>query len=418
MKKVISGQSVFGVKGSGTIPKTYFERSVDKQFSSYMKRVDNDRKHIIIYGSTQQGKTSLIRNYINKNSIDDYLEIKCGHDWTVYTVHVMLLKRLFKNSTIYVSEHSTSSAQRKVILEIDQKPLEKITREINANDINDVIELINNPPAESSTTIKKWIVLENFHFLSQIEQVKLVSTLRDIYESTNIRFIIIGMWLSTNRIGSLSNQLNGKYEEINIHIWELEDIKSVISKGEKELSVSFGALKEKIASMSQGSIYLAQRVCEEVCNNSDILTNTDFDENEVDIDTIIKEIVHNDYRYYFNILVGLIGRYKFETDEVIQLVISYILSAADTKELEEGIEFENIETYVRKRHSSSSQLSSLDIINKLASLYSLQVKNNPMAIILEYAVFEMKLKILERGFILWVTNQENREQLLTRLGID
>ena len=65
-------EDVYGV--SRDLPLTYVEREhVDKVFISSLSR----RKHIVIYGGSKQGKTSLRKYALNE---DDCIVIQCQGD--------------------------------------------------------------------------------------------------------------------------------------------------------------------------------------------------------------------------------------------------------------------------------------------------------------------------------------------------
>lgn len=76
---------VFGI--SRELPLNYVSRlSADE---SLVENLTRD-KHLVIYGSSKQGKTSLRKNCLNN---DDYIVVHCSNKWTIADLHSAILKK-------------------------------------------------------------------------------------------------------------------------------------------------------------------------------------------------------------------------------------------------------------------------------------------------------------------------------------
>jgi hypothetical protein len=86
---------VFGV--ARELPINYVTRdAVDGTFVSSLAR----DKHIVVFGSSKQGKTCLRKSNLND---DDYSVVTCSNKWSLATLHSAILK-----AAGYTIEQSTT----------------------------------------------------------------------------------------------------------------------------------------------------------------------------------------------------------------------------------------------------------------------------------------------------------------------
>lgn len=94
---------VFGM--SRDIPKNYVSRSyVDEELEVNLLM----DKHVVIYGSSKQGKTCLRKKCIDE---DDQIVIQCNNRWNLEEIHSAILKKA--GYKITRSEKSRYPALRK-----------------------------------------------------------------------------------------------------------------------------------------------------------------------------------------------------------------------------------------------------------------------------------------------------------------
>src|SRR4051812_17077993 len=72
---------------------TYVERGADEDFRRCLK----DGQHIVLHGSSKQGKTSLRRRYLSE---DKSIVVSCQSDWALPDLYVSILKRAGIQPTI------------------------------------------------------------------------------------------------------------------------------------------------------------------------------------------------------------------------------------------------------------------------------------------------------------------------------
>lgn len=111
------------------LPLNYVARkSVDEYFVANLTR----DKHVIIYGSSKQGKTSLRKHCLRD---DDYIVVHCSNKWGIADVHSAILKRVgyeVTQSTTKTRPGRTRSSRvsRRAFLASESKQVETRKRRI------------------------------------------------------------------------------------------------------------------------------------------------------------------------------------------------------------------------------------------------------------------------------------------------
>src|SRR5215210_3228247 len=97
---------VFGITRDITV--NYVERDgIDEKLIDSLSR----KQHIVIYGSSKQGKTSLRKHCLND---DDYIVVACGNAMDLGGLHSAILKA----AGYQVQESTTRSADGKLKLDL------------------------------------------------------------------------------------------------------------------------------------------------------------------------------------------------------------------------------------------------------------------------------------------------------------
>lgn len=274
MENVYKLQEVFGI--TNKVPNIYIKRNyVDNQFTNALER----RKHIVIYGCSKQGKTSLRKKYLNQSNS---IVIQCTDRTTREKIYEIVLKEAgvelsrsktetisgIKKVNVSISGESSvlfAKAKGEVGASFEKNKTDTITKnyfEIDPSDVNDVIRIL------LITNFSKWIILEDFHYLSNDMQQSLSADLKAIFEKTDsIRIIVIGVWLETGKLTKLNGDLDGRITYINADVWEEKELLDVIKKGEKLLNITFTPeVKEKITFFCENNVGLLHQIIEKICD--------------------------------------------------------------------------------------------------------------------------------------------------------
>lgn len=262
---------VFGVKS--TLIGSYIERdTVDERFKNALE----DGNEVIVYGSSKQGKTSLILKHLDP---DQYVKVECSPQTQSIDIYKSILRQ--SNITYIESESTEALSERNGKLgagfkikipflgetdakaETSDKKSKKnseITRYIEYNlalaqDVSELLKKFN---------MSKFIVIENFHYLELSVQEALSYDLR-VFQDHHLIFIILGIWREANRLIQFNGDLLDRITEVAVEPWSKEDFCRVIEKGEALLNVDFSEVKEQLISDSFDSVGVVQEICKLCC---------------------------------------------------------------------------------------------------------------------------------------------------------
>lgn len=320
---------VFGVKS--TLIESYIERDlVDERF----KAAIHDGNEVIVYGSSKQGKTSLILRHLSENK---YVKVECSPQTQPIDIYKSVLRQL---GIRYIESETTESGYEhggkvgggfkiKVPLlgdagvnsELADKQSNKICKkevyvEYNLELAQDVSELLR------SADVTQYIVLENFHYLSLDVQEALAYDLR-IFQDHHIVFIILGIWREANRLIQFNGDLLDRITEVPVEPWSKEDFRRVISKGENLLNVDFSEVQDRLINDSFDSIGVVQEICKHCCFNAGV---------------------------------------NFTAEDTVRITDNYLNKALKTKANDYGVRhIRNFESFVDIRVRTSSQSGKLSL---------------------------------------------------------
>jgi hypothetical protein len=270
MVESIKTIDVFGVSNSNI--KSYVDRSnVDSLFIRGLE----SNKHIVIFGSSKQGKTALTNKHLKKG---DFIRVNCSTETRPVDIYKSILRQLgvelkinaeLNKSTEYsfggsvkadvsipfLSGGAEGSTQARVA---DGQTTQYKRVEYDLSLPQDVSEIL------IEYKFKQRIILENFHYLSEEVQNDLAVHLR-VFEDSSILFIILGIWREKNRLTQFNGDLQDRLIEIPVEPWENNDFKQIIEIGQKLLNVNFDEIYTSLVELSFDSVGVFQELCKETC---------------------------------------------------------------------------------------------------------------------------------------------------------
>lgn len=399
------------------LPLNYVSRkSVDEYFIANLTR----DKHIIIYGSSKQGKTSLRKNCL---SDDDYIVVHCSNKWSIADLNSAILKRVgfevtqsttktttgrnkivaaFKANILGIGVEASGEKEQTNAAAITTKPLE-----LDPEDVNDIIGALGN--------FNKYIVLEDFHYLPIDTQKDFSVALKAFHEQSDLCFIIVGVWLEEGRLTVYNGDLTGRIVGVNADRWTKEELLEVISVGEALLNISFAeSFKAAVISGSLDSVYIVQEACYQACLAKNINFTQDVQIHEVgadaDVSTLIREVVNQQTGRY-NAFITLFASGFQETALQMYKWLLYPVLTALKEELESGLTYRHMRDVLRQHHPEGAALNIGNLTQALQSTASLQVKKDIKPIVLDYDQTNLKLNVVDRGFLIWIANQSRQDLL-------
>ncbi len=259
---------VFGIQRD--IPRNYVPRKkVDDVFVDSLTR----DKHIVVYGSSKQGKTSL-RKY--NLQLEDYISVTCSNTATLAQLHSSILKEagytVEQSTTRSVTGESKINAKisaqfslgvARVGSEIgstggggETTETTEVALELDPSDVNDIIRALR------EIAFERFIVLEDFHYLPTETQESFAIALKAFHEQSDFTFIVVGVWLDENRLVQFNGDLTGRVLAVDADAWSHDELLEVITAGETLLNVSFHpSFKRDLIDASFESVYIVQEAC-------------------------------------------------------------------------------------------------------------------------------------------------------------
>ncbi|MCK8667905.1 hypothetical protein M1M11_23765 [Pseudomonas azerbaijanoccidens] len=273
---------VFGVRSQ--LIESYIERpSVDELFSAALQ----DKNQVIVYGSSKQGKTSLTLKHL---APDGYVKVECSPQTQAIDIYRSILRQsnitYFESDTQGLSFEIASNINAGVKVKVpfvgeaslgagtgDKQTKTNTSKELyieyNLELAQDVSELLR------KKGIEKFIVLENFHYLSPEVQERLAYDLR-VFQDLGVIFIVLGIWREANRLVQFNGDLLDRVTEVPVEPWLNEDFARVIEKGSKLLNVDFTFIQEKLIKSSFDSVGVVQELCKQCCIAAGVKETSDI----------------------------------------------------------------------------------------------------------------------------------------------
>ncbi|WP_417552239.1 hypothetical protein [Marinomonas fungiae] len=405
MENVVLASDVF--KTSRELPLNYVSRVHADQ--CFLDALTED-SHLVIHGSSKQGKTSLRKNNL---LAEDYIDITCSNNWDLDDLHVAILKEA--GYTVTTSESKTIKGKSKIRLKFElpfvkgpsvggdvgyeqAKQVNKQNLELDPGDVNDVIRAL------SEISFTKFIVVEDFHYLPEDTQIDFSVALKAFHEASKLCFIIVGVWLEEDRLTVHNGDLTGRVTSINADLWKDEDLDELFSISESLLNISFADnFIADIKKYCNGSIFLVQRLCHEACKaesvsktqSETITVGTNFD-----VKCKIRDLLESQNSRYFRFLTDFSAGFD-QTKLDLYKWILFALIEADTSSLESGLPAAAIRRIIDSKHPKRFELSHKKLVQALRKSVDLQVKNRIQPIVFEFDANTTRVKIVDRSFLLW-----------------
>lgn len=416
---------VFGT--SRDVPQTYVERpDVDDRFLNDITR----EKHIVIHGASKQGKTCLRKYHLNEQ---DYVVIQCTRDSSKASLYEMLLKHagikceVSESKTLSGSRklRATVSAEAKIPLvtkgaakgEVEhEKSYETVTEtkdfEIDPDDANDVVRVLR------AANFSKYVVVEDFHYLDEDVQQALAFDLKIFHEISRIVFIVVGVWLETNKLTLYNGDLSGRVATINADHWNAKSLQEVINAGCALLNISISkAVQDLIVHGCQGNVGLLQEVCYRLCEKYGIWNTQDRTVDigtENDVSEMLRAVADEQAARYRNFLAKF-SEGLGETQLEMYKWIGYAVITATPDELRRGLRPNAIFHRIRPKHPGGNSLQHNNVIQALERVGKVQFKHKLQPLIFDFSNGE--LVVVDANFLVFLQTHTPSE-LLEYLGFE
>lgn len=398
-------KEVFGI--SSSVPTyTYVDRQgLDGRFAYLL---DTDR-HIVIYGSSKQGKTSLRRKQLPE---DQCVVVPCRPDFTIESIYDEIRRQL--GAAEVLEQRVMHTVEGTVKAEAKGKAGIPFFTEAEAGGaveggLGRESELTHKPASNADSLVfladlvkesGKRIVIEDFHYLSEDERRRLAFDLKALWD-LSVFLIVIGVWAEHNLLTLYNNDLDGRVEEIDIQ-WNKNDLALVINSGEDALNIKFhDSLRDAFLDDASGSVGLLQRLLEEACLVSAIYEDKRQRQtiNDLSIAKRARQKICTGQENRYHGFVEIVGK-GFKDPERTKLKMYYHLVRvsieASDDELLRGLDRQVILSRIQG-HEAEANLSVLSAA--LSRLNRLQAERRISPPVLVYNSIARKVALVDRELL-------------------
>jgi hypothetical protein len=419
-------QNVFGV--SSGVVESYIEREeVDGSFRTALE----SKKQIIVYGSSKQGKTALLNKQLKPES---QLVYQCAPDAEKKDVYAWILRNSGVQILTESSEQTTESGftstklstKVKIPIFVDlggdaestkggekSKTQEYRTIEYNLNLAADVAELL------KEIQFNKYIVLENFHYLSQEVQEKLAYDLR-IFQELGIRFVILGIWRERNRLIQFNGDLQDRVVEVAVEPWDDHDFHRVIEKGSSILNVDFSEVENRIIDSSFDSIGVLQELCNRSCVSAGVMESS---QGKVKIlNSHLEEAIRkklDDYSSRHLRALESFSESSRRTSDRMPLFIPFyflvVLLNSDLDKIVNGFKRSDLQREIIRIHHRPDDVRPSDMSNFLNTITKYQIRKQINPPLFDFDVSINTVKIIDSTLYFFLRHSDPKE-ILEKIG--
>jgi hypothetical protein len=383
-------------------------------------------RHLVIYGSSKQGKTSLRKHCLNDQ---DYIVVHCSNKWAVADINSAILKAAGYEITL--SQNRSQTGKNKIFAKAKiglfgnhaeggaeaERSSATITNtaplEIDQEDVNDIIKALN------EISFKCFVVLEDFHYLPMETQRDFSVSLKAYHENSDYIFMIVGVWLEENRLAVYNGDLTGRIFPINADRWDAEELKMVISDGAALMGVTFDpSFVSTLLRECNSSVSLVQEACHKTCVENGIFStrkdNPTIGDSEAAKSALQWSVNQHTGRYNAFLTAFADG---FQTTQLeMHRWLLYPVLIASSSDLIGGLRQRDIRACLQSVHPEGGQLNPGNVTQALQSSASLQVKKNIKPIVLDYDETNLRLRVVDRSFLIWL-DQQDRNDLLDSINL-
>lgn len=387
---------------------SYIEREqVDGKF---LKALQSD-KHIIVYGSSKQGKSALRRKHLSE---EDEVLVQCGPKHDTTSIYSSILRQLGVQLEASTTKRESTNADvngkftwKAKIPFFGEAQTELGGKVGSGNEITTIYKSIEidlslaQDVGEVLTTaaFNKIIVLENFHYLDDVVQRQLAFDLR-AFQEIGIRFLVLGIWRERNRLNQFNGDLVDRVLEVPVEPWDDSDFEKVITKGCVLLNLVFDEkIIKKILENSFGNIGIVQELCKELCLAADVqcsIVQRVAIRQEKFLDQAIEVKVQDYSSRHLRALESIADASRtWEKGLFLPYYIIKAIVGTDVSELRSGIRRSDLQMKIKEIHYRPDGVRPSDMTNLLHGLGNLQSRKSVIPPLFDYDRSNSRLRVID-----------------------
>ena len=408
---------------------TYIERkNVDEAFTKGLQK----NKHIIVYGASKQGKTSLTNKHLKDT---DYIKVNCSPTSSTLDIYNSIARQLDIEILESIEITTSIGGEAKIGLKAkvriplfggaDAETEASVTKETETGKSFKVIDFNLALAQDLSELLKsigftKRIILENFHYLNEEVQKQLAIDLR-IFEDYNILFIILGIWREKNRLAQFNGDLVDRLIEVPVEPWEKDDLKRITIGGLPLLNVRLENVVDYIIDSCFDSVGVFQEICKESCYVAGVNETQDtlVEISRTDVDNAISKKLEDYSSRHIRCLESFIEQ-KARSSQETPLYIPYyfvkVLFQETMENIIQGLKRKPLQEQIKNIHHRPNDVRPSDMGYFLKNLVSSQISKGISPPIFDYDNSTSSIKIIDSTFYFYIKNC-NRQEVIDDLAI-
>jgi len=420
-------EDVFGVSAKPV--KSYVERpDVDTRFTD---AIASD-KEIIVYGSSKQGKTALVSKHL---PYDQHILVSLTPRTSVLDMYqIILAKAGVRIATGSTDKRSTETAvgfssKVKAIIPLFGGGEVGATGDVKAGSAKEgsfeEIPINLELPQHVADLLKrvgskKWVILENFHYLTDETQKQFAFDLR-AFQELGLRFVILGVWREKNRMAQFNGDLLDRIIETPVEPWAKADFRRVVEKGTGELNIRIAdTIVEKAIESSFSSIGVFQELIKGVCAEGGVKETQSIRKGIDDVAFLERTVIGkaNDYaarhqRALEAIAAGhMSGGAKGDLPPLfLPYYLVRVILEGGFDAIHNGMRRNDLHERIRNIHHRGNDVRASDMSNLLAGLANLQAVKSISPPIIDYDSQNRLLQVVDSTFYFFIKNANIREIL-------
>ncbi len=421
-------EEVFGVSAKPVL--SYVERTqVDDSFKEALE----SGKQVIVYGSSKQGKTALVSKHLPYSS---HILVSLTPKFTLLDIYQQILAsvgvRIIAGTTDRSSTEQSASitARVKALLPLfgggEAEASGKTTAgsgtetrfeevPVNLELPQTVADLLNR------ISCKKWVILENFHYLTDAVQKEFAFDLR-AFQELGLRFVILGVWRERNRMAQFNGDLLDRTIEIPVEPWHESDFRRVVKIGEEALSVKFSDTQvEGAIGASFSSIGVFQELLKNICIEEGVRERQVFVQSLSDPDALkaaIETKTHDYASRHQRALEAIAAGHASSggpKNDRVPLFLPYYLVRTILEHgfdgVRNGVKRPVIHDWIRSRHHRGDDVRASDMTNLLDGLANLQSVKSISPPIFAYDSQQKLLQVVDSTFYFFIKNADRDDAI-------
>ncbi len=201
--------------------------------------------------------------------------------------------------------------------------------------------------------------------------------------------------------------------------WSASDLQQVIEAGEALLNIQLPAtFKAQLITESLNSVYVVQECCYKACKLHDIHSTKDelfYFPDTLDAQKLVAEVIQEQSARYGSFVTNFAAGFG-ETQLEMYKWLLYPVLTSTVEELTAGLTYRQIRNRIENKHPQGASLNPGNLTQALQSVPALQAKKNIKPFVLDYDRSNLRLSVVDKGFLIWLDSQD-RKQLLEMVGL-